>query len=183
MILTLDQLKAIAPKLPVNVAENYLPYINAALEKYEINTALRISAFLAQLMHESVQLTAFEEYASGKAYEGRKDLGNTKLGDGVRYKGRGAIQLTGRANYRQVGQALGVDLENNPTLASDPSLAFLIAGYYWNSRKLNKFADSGIKGFNAITYRINGGYRGKADRLKYYSNIRIVLGIPITATL
>ena len=138
----------------------------------KINTPKRQAAFLAQLAHESVQLRYFEEIASGAAYEGRRDLGNTQPGDGRRYKGRGPIQLTGRANYRAAGHALGINLEANPTRAADPDVGFRVAAWYWSSRNLNSYADSG--NFSAITYRINGGYNGASERLAYY---RRALGV------
>nr|WP_286202492.1 glycoside hydrolase family 19 protein [Comamonas sp. JC664] len=131
-----------------------------------ITTPKRKAAFLAQLAHESGQLRYMEEIASGAAYEGRRDLGNTQPGDGVRYKGRGPIQLTGRANYRAAGRALGIDLEGNPQRAKDPDVAFRIAGWYWSSRNLNTYADAG--NFREVTRRINGGYNGLADREMYY---------------
>jgi len=87
--------------------------LQATLEAYEINTRLRIAHFLGQTCHESAGFRTTEEFASGAAYEGRKDLGNVKKGDGRLYKGRGLLQLTGLANYAEYGKALGVDLENN----------------------------------------------------------------------
>lgn len=175
MQISLYELTQIMPKLPATKAQEYLPHLNAALDEFQINTPLRISAFIAQLAHESVGLTAFEEFASGRAYEGRKDLGNVKVGDGVRYKGRGPIQLTGRANYRQAGKDLGLDLENNPKRAMDLDVAFRIAGWFWNSRKLNKYAD--VRQFDTITKRINGGFNGKEDRDRYYKKACEVLGV------
>ncbi len=166
-------LMKIMPNLSAQKATQYLPHLNAAMAEAGINTPKRQAAFLAQLAHESGQLRYMEEIASGAAYEGRKDLGNTQAGDGRRYKGRGPIQLTGRANYRAAGKALGIDLENNPTRAADPDVAFRIATWYWSSRNLNKYADSGD--FNTITKRINGGYNGAADRNRFYATAKNVL--------
>lgn len=168
------QLQAIMPNLSSAKADEYLPLLNAAMVQGGINTPRRQAAFLAQLAHESGQLRYFEEIASGAAYEGRRDLGNTQPGDGVRYKGRGPIQLTGRHNYRIAGQALGIDLENNPTLAARPDVGFKIAVWYWNSRNLSAQADAG--NFDAITRAINGGYNGKADRDRYWATAKRVLG-------
>ncbi|MFY9226068.1 MAG: glycoside hydrolase family 19 protein [Blastocatellia bacterium] len=173
-MITTEQLRQIMPRLSVDKATTYLPYINEAMKEAEINTPLRQAAFLAQIAHESGELKYFEELASGRAYEGRQDLGNTQPGDGVRFKGRGPIQLTGRANYRSAGAALGVDLENNPDRADDLDIAFRVAAWFWNKRKLSSFADKG--NFDAITYRINGGYNGKEDRDKYYRKASKVLG-------
>lgn len=123
---------------------------------------LRFAHFFAQLGHESGGFSYMEEIASGAAYEGRKDLGNTQPGDGRRYKGRGPIQLTGRANYRDYGRRLGIDLENHPEIAAIPSLGMLTACTYWTVTGLNAFADK--DDVLTITRRINGGTNGLADR-------------------
>nr|WP_224243534.1 glycoside hydrolase family 19 protein [Hyalangium gracile] len=163
---TVEQLRKIMPSLSQAKAEQYLPHINAAMQEAGITTKKQQAAFLAQLGHESGGLRYMEEIASGAAYEGRRDLGNTQPGDGTRFKGRGPIQLTGRANYRAAGKALGLDLENNPRLAADPSVGFRTAAWFWNSRNLNSLAEAG--NFREVTRRINGGYNGLADREAYY---------------
>jgi predicted chitinase len=135
-----------------------------AMKEAGINTVRRIAAFLAQVAHESGNLRYFKELASGRAYEGRRDLGNVNPGDGVKYKGRGPIQVTGRNNYAAAGKALGLDLINKPELAERGDVGFRLAAWFWNTRSLNKFADQGPSGFDTITKRINGGFNGKADR-------------------
>lgn len=170
---SVDQLVAIMPNLSRSRAAQLLPYLNQAMIEGGINTPKRQAAFLAQLAHESVGLTAFEEFASGAAYEGRTDLGNIYPGDGVRYKGRGPIQLTGRANYRAAGRALGLPLEKHPKMAARPSVGFRTAAWFWKSRGLNRYADAG--NFREVTRRINGGYNGYADRLQYYRRALRVL--------
>ncbi|WP_223645713.1 glycoside hydrolase family 19 protein [Corallococcus sp. EGB] len=164
--LTLEQLRSLLPRLPRARAQEVLPHLNDAMSEAGINTPRRQAAFLAQLAHESAEFRYFEELASGRAYERRKDLGNVKPGDGMRYKGRGPIQITGRANYRAAGKALELDLEENPARAADLDVGFRTAAWFWNSRDLNKHADKGE--FDAITRRINGGYNGKASRDTYY---------------
>jgi putative chitinase len=155
----------------------YLQNINDALVEGSINTCLRQAAFLAQLAHESGQLVYMEELASGEAYEGRKDLGNTQPGDGKRYKGRGPIQLTGRANYRAAGQALGLDLEGNPEQVKTPQVGFRVAVWFWTTRKLNDLADQGtLESFRQITKKINGGTNGQADREQYWAKAKNALG-------
>ncbi|MBN1209052.1 MAG: LysM peptidoglycan-binding domain-containing protein [Myxococcaceae bacterium] len=171
---SLQQLKKIMPALSDSKARQVLPHLNAAMAEAKINTPKRQAAFLAQLAHESGQLRYFEEIASGRAYEGRRDLGNTQPGDGVRFKGRGPIQLTGRANYRAAGKALGIDLERNPKRAADIDVGFRTAAWFWNSRGLNKYADAG--NFREVTRRINGGYNGLADREQFYRRALNVLG-------
>lgn len=167
------ELMRIMPGLSSAKAAEYLPHLNAAMKEANITTPQRQAAFLAQLSHESGGLRHMEELASGAAYEGRRDLGNTQPGDGMRFKGRGPIQLTGRANYRAAGRALGIDLENNPGMATRPDVAFRIATWYWSSRNLNQYADRGD--FSSITYRINGGYNGAADRNRLHGIARSVL--------
>jgi predicted chitinase/LysM repeat protein len=171
--LSLSQLKAIMPHLSDARARQTLPHLNKAMAEAHINTPKRQAAFVAQLAHESGEFRYFEELASGRAYEGRKDLGNTHPGDGVRYKGRGPIQLTGRANYRAAGKALGIDLEGHPKRAADVDVGFRTAAWFWNSRSLNKYADAG--NFREVTRRINGGYNGLASREAYYRRALNVL--------
>ena len=124
------------------------------------------------MAHESGELAWFHEFASGMEYDISKNpklakgLGNVNPGDGPRYKGRGPIQLTGRNNYRACGKALGLDLEGNPDIAVQPGVAFRTAGWFWTTRGLNALADQ--SDYRAITKRINGGYNGYADRVKYY---------------
>lgn len=125
----------------------------------------RETHFLAQVAHESGAFHYTRELASGEAYEGRKDLGNTDIGDGVRYKGRGLIQITGRANYQACGDALGVDLISEPEQLEQPLLACRSAGWFWHSRNLNQLADRGD--IKAITKKINGGFNGLPDRIAY----------------
>ncbi|OJH36419.1 LysM peptidoglycan-binding domain-containing protein [Cystobacter ferrugineus] len=170
---SLAQLRRIMPNLSQAKAEQYLPHLNRAMAEAGINTPQRKAAFLAQLAHESGEFRYMEEIASGAAYEGRRDLGNTQPGDGVRFKGRGPIQLTGRNNYRAAGQALGIDLENNPKRAADPDVGFRTAAWFWNSRNLNQYADAG--NFREVTRRINGGYNGLASREAYYQRALDVL--------
>ncbi len=163
---SLADLKRIMPSADSAKAARYLPYLNKAMVEAGITTKPRQAAFLAQLGHESGSLRYMEEIASGAAYEGRRDLGNTQPGDGRRFKGRGPIQLTGRANYAAASKALGIDLINNPSRAADPDVGFRIATWFWQTRGLNALADQG--NFDAITKRINGGYNGKADRDAYH---------------
>lgn len=173
-VLTLAQLRAVMPRLAADRAADVLPYLDAAMREAGIVSPRRMAAFLAQLAHESAELRYFEELASGDAYEGRRDLGNTQSGDGRRYKGRGPIQLTGRANYRDAGEALGVPLEQRPELAATLEVGFRVAGWFWRTRELNELADAGA--FDAITKRINGGYNGKAERDAYHARATAVLG-------
>lgn len=173
--LSLAQLRAIMPKLTAARGAEVLPYLVSAMREAGITSAARQAAFLAQLAHESAELRYFEEIATGAAYEGRTDLGNTQAGDGVRFKGRGPIQLTGRANYRAAGAALGLDLENNPARAAQLDTGFRVAGWYWTTRNLNAKADAGD--FDGITRAINGGLNGKAQRDAYWAKAKQVLGV------
>lgn len=166
-------LKKIAPNAKDQIIDPLVVYLNKYLPKYEVNTYLRICHFLAQAAHESASFQTLKEYASGAAYEGRKDLGNVKTGDGVRYKGRGIFQLTGRANYRTIGQKISMDLENNPELAESPEVSVLTALEYWKSRNLNILADrDDVEG---ITRKINGGLNGFEDRKKYLTRAKSVI--------
>jgi len=127
-----------------------------------IDTRLRIAHFIGQTCHESAGFRTTEEFASGQAYEGRADLGNDRPGDGMRYKGRGLLQLTGRANYRTFGQRLGIDLEAEPERAADPVLSLRIACEFWKKKNLNELCDA--DDIVQVTRRINGGTNGLDDR-------------------
>ena len=135
-----------------------------------LDNSLRLIHFLAQLAHESGNFKYMEEIASGAAYEGRKDLGNVMSGDGVKFKGRGPIQLTGRANYRRYGQQLGIDFESNPEIVAIPSIGLLVACKFWSDNDLNVVADR--DDVTTITRRINGGLNGFEDRKNKLSMIK-----------
>lgn len=134
---------------------------------YDITTTQRIRMFIAQIGHESAQLLYTRELASGKAYEGRKDLGNINDGDGVKFKGRGLIQITGRANYEKLSASFDVDFISNPQLLEEPEWATRSACWWWKAHGLNEIADTGdiIK----ATKRINGGLMGIEDRKRLYA--------------
>jgi putative chitinase len=168
-----EKLRAVMVAAAASQVERYHRPLAAAMARNGIDAPLRVAHFLAQLGHESGDLRYCEEIADGDAYEGRTDLGNTKKGDGRRFKGRGLIQLTGRANYRAYGEARGRDfLEgDNPTLlASDPELAVDVAGWFWATRGLNEPADR--DDLRLITRRINGGYNGLEDRAAHLAQAR-----------
>lgn len=179
--LTVEQLQKCMPALKQAKAAEYLPFLQKAMDEAGINTKLRIAAFLAQLGHESGDFRWMEEIwgptDAQKRYEPpttlATKLGNTQKGDGYRYRGRGPIQLTGRTNYKTAGTALGVDLEKDPDQARTLSVCFRVAAWFWTTRKLNALADTGD--FDGITKRINGGFNGKPDRDKRYSNCLKVL--------
>lgn len=176
MTLTLQQLGSIMPNAKSSGrAAKYLNAINDVMAKYHINTPIRIAHFLAQIAHESGELRYNEEIASGSAYEGRKDLGNTHKGDGKRFKGRGLIQLTGRANYTAFAKATGCDCVNHPELLAQIPWCVETAGWYWNNRKINEAAD--IDAFVTVTRRINGGTNGLTNRQKYLTNAKKTLNI------
>ena len=137
MKITNEFLKEVMPTSTEANRQKYLEWFNYYMPLYEINTDERIAAFIAQIGHESGQLRYSEEIASGKAYEGRKDLGNTQVGDGVKFKGRGLIQITGRSNYEKISKDLGEDFISNPELLATPKYAVQSACWYWNYKKLN----------------------------------------------
>ena len=172
-MITRDMIKAIAPNSKEEIIGPLVKYLNMYMPKYGVDNYLRVCHFLAQAAHESASFRTLEEYASGAAYEGRRDLGNTQRGDGIRYKGRGIFQLTGRANYRDIGKKIGMDLENNPELAESPEVSVLTALEYWKSRNLNKWADE--DNVERITRLINGGLNGFEDRKKYLARCKQVI--------
>jgi putative chitinase len=156
-------------------ANAFINAINRTMDKYLINTQLRQAHFLAQILHESGRLVYVHEIASGVAYEGRKDLGNTQAGDGVKYKGRGLIQITGRANYQTISNDFGIDFITHPEFLETAENAALSAGWFWDKHGLNTLADSDL--LVKITRVINGGQNGIDDRRALLVKAKKVLGI------
>lgn len=175
-LLTLPQLQQAMPYAGPR-ARLYLTPLTDTLTEFGIDTPRRVAHFLAQLAHESGSLRYTRELASGAAYEGRGDLGNTQPGDGMRFKGRGLIQITGRANYGTCSRALYGDerLLQRPELLEDILPACRSAGWYWARANLNPLADT--SDIRRITRAINGGYNGYADRLACYAHACKALGL------
>ena len=185
-MLTAVQLNSIMPRLSDVRNGELLPFLTAAMAEFAINTPARTAAFLAQLAHESGQFRFMEEIWGPTDAQRRYEpvtklsqaLGNTEAGDGKRFKGRGPIQLTGRANYQRFGGLLNVDLLADPLRAATPDVAFRVAGLYWSKKGLNQLADlATADAFKEITRRINGGTNGLADRQAFYAVARTALGV------
>lgn len=180
-MVTENQLRQIMPNLPAAKAALLLPHLNRAMAEYGIDSTLRTAAFVAQLAHESGEFRWMEEIwgptSAQRRYEPVTDLskrlGNTQPGDGKRFKGRGPIQLTGRANYQRFGGLLSIDLVAAPEQAAAPEAAFRVAGLYWKNRGLNELADA--QDFREITRRINGGFNGLEERQRYFERAKAVL--------
>lgn len=176
MPITEQQLLQILPNAG-RKAGVFVPVLNTAMSKYGIVTVQRIATFIAQVGHESGQLRYVREIwgptAQQAGYEGRADLGNTVRGDGSKYRGRGLIQITGRANYAACGEALALDLINHPELLEQPQHASMSAAWFWSTKGLNTLADKGE--FLKITRRINGGVNGLEDRQRLYAQAQKVL--------
>ena len=173
-MITGAQLQSIMPFAKARIPSFVAP-LNGAMHEFHINSPLRQAAFIAQIAHESGELRYVEEIASGIAYEHRKDLGNTQPGDGMKFKGRGLIQITGRNNYHECGKAFGVDLITNPELLETNDPACRSAAWFWASRGLNDLSDRGD--FERITKRINGGLNGYQERLVYHARAKTALGV------
>ena len=160
-------LRAIAPNSKPWVIDGFADALPGLCEKYEINTVGRQAHFIAQCAHESDHFKTTTEYASGAAYEGRKDLGNVNKGDGVRFKGRGLIQLTGRYNYASAGY-----VDDPEAVARFPAAAE-VSGWFWARNKLNQHADK--DDVRAATKAINGGLNGLLDRTAYLGRAKRAL--------
>lgn len=201
--ISIENLRAIMPRLSYSKATQLINPLNSALVEFEINTRLRIAAFLAQLAVESAELTVWEENlnysASGllkifkkyftakqaaqyakqpqkianRVYANRGGNGNESSGDGWKYRGRGPIQITFADNYTKYGSMIGINLLENPDLALRPDVGFRLAGAYWKLNTLNVLADKGD--IVGITKRINDGITGLAERQAFYAKAKTVL--------
>lgn len=164
MQFTLAEYMQLVKGFPRN--EEIVKWLNWIFDYYKIDNPLRVSAFLARIGHESLSFTRVREIASGDAYEGRKDLGNTQKGDGRKFRGRAYIQITGRSNYTILSRVYNKDFVNKPELLEEIEWSAKATGWFWNWKDLNKLADKG--NIKEITRRINGGYNGLVDtQLRY----------------
>ena len=184
--MTKEQLKKIAIYATNKNIDIYTPLLNKYMQEYSIVGLKRQSMFLATIIHESGSFKYTRELASGAAYEGRKDLGNTELGDGTRFKGRGLIQVTGRHWYTEASKDLGLDLLTYPELLEQPEYAVLISCWWWKKNNMNALCDTSdmktkstvtVKGedittdstFLKVTRKVNGGYNGLKDRVEWFN--------------
>lgn len=188
MIITKDQIVAILPG--VSHLDEYFPHLIAGMDRYQISTSpQRAGAYIAQIGEESNRFRSLVEYDSGAAYEGRKDLGNTEPGDGIRFKGRGPLQATGRGMYAWASNSMYADsrLVDHPEQVAQPDIGFMVSAWIWTVAKdLNKVADvpeswihPGPHQYTKLQYiteLINGGQNGYAARLANYNRAKIVLG-------
>jgi putative chitinase len=169
--------------LPTSLPERidtFFPGLTKGMTRYGITSNLQMAHFIAQIGLESGNFLYTEELASGSAYEGRVDLGNTHTGDGRRYKGRGLIQLTGRSNYTAYSKYTGIDYLANPDVVSDdPEVAVDVACWFWFNRDLGPLADK--DDVKAVTKRINGLADGPHthldQRVANLNRAKAVLGI------
>jgi putative chitinase len=173
--LTPAHLRAIMPNIPQNDEVTEFPACCATMRRFDITNKRRAAAWLGNVAKESGELFYTEEIASGAAYEGRVDLGNIHPGDGVRFKGRGYIQITGRANYRRIAQALRIRCVVHPDLLEKMPHRWTTAGYFWKNMSslgnLNVIAEQGNVERTVL------GVRGGPDpqRRVYYDRAMRVL--------
>lgn len=200
MIITVDELKKIAPgskKTNYKHLNGLALWMNIWFPKFDIDTPQEIRHILAQLAHESDSFNAMEEYASGKAYEGRKDLGNIRPGDGFKFKGRGPLQVTGRRNYHLMGVRVGSPMKfiNDPSLLATPEWGVWSACVFWTEKGLldvsnmpdthrlpfKRRIDDGVYDIiqvspvEYISRRVNGGVNGLSERIKFYERTKSVI--------
>lgn len=151
-----------------SISKKHFDNLNDCLDQFKINTISRKRHFLSQIAHESAGLRYFQELASGKAYNGRRDLGNIYPGDGPKFRGAGPIQLTGRANFQALADFIGdrkiIEQGSSYVAANYP---FIASGFWWHKNNMNALCDRGAT-VAQVTKRVNGGYNGLKDRQYYY---------------
>ena len=186
----------------LKIDPEWLEPLNDTFQRYEINTPLRMAAFIGQCSHESgnfkvlhenlnysaerlckVWPSRFPSLEEAKPFHRNPDMiankvysgrmGNNEAGDGALYIGRGCIQPTGKDSYTLAGDALGADFMHSPDLVAIPKYAALTAGWFWNKRGLNKEADA--RDYTAMTKKINGGLIGLDDRVAHINQALAVL--------
>jgi len=203
MLVNINQLNNLFANKKFNV-DNYVDPLNTSMEKYNINTSLRISMFLAQVLFESnyfteivenlnysangllktfpthfnsqqVEMYAYHaEMIGNRVYANRMGNNNEYSGDGYKFRGRGLIQLTGKENYQHLANDLNMTLDNVVNYLEGPYGACMSAAWFWNNHKLNDYADR--KDINGCTKIINGGYNGLEERKQIYNNALKIFG-------
>lgn len=196
MTITLEMLRTVFQKAPTATIAKYVDAVNATCHRFEINTPDRIAAFLSQIGHESAELTAVvenlnysaaaliktfpkyftqqlaEQYArkpemiASRVYANRMGNGGELSGDGWKYRGRGAIQLTGKNNYQAFANEMGMTLDQVVEYLTGAEGAIMSAGWFWHTNSLNRFADN--QDVRGLTRAINGGTNGLAHRQELY---------------
>jgi len=159
---------AIEPRSKPDIRSGLVASMDQCCDHAGLTSKLRLAHFLSQLAHESAGFRYVVEIwgptAAQKRYEGRSDLGNVSKGDGFRFRGRGLIQNTGRANYARLAKVFKVNFEGDPDLMAKFPWAAVTAAEYWRSRNINTFADA--DDVQRVTRLINGGLNGLADRME-----------------
>jgi putative chitinase len=187
----------------LHIGPEWVDALNATFERFDISNPLRQACFIGQCGHECGNFRILEENLNYRAealqklwprrfdvqkaqmcarnpkliantvYSSRMGNRDEASGDGWRFRGRGCIQLTGHANYYHAGQALGVDFVMEPDLVATPMYAAMTAGWFWDTHKINRFADT--RDFIGMTKKINGGTIGLNDRIKHINHALEVL--------
>ena len=172
--LTAELLKKIFSATKADQRNRFIAPFNLFLPHYKITSKVQVAAFLATGGIETDYLRTCEEYASGKAYEGRKDLGNIQPGDGMRFKGHGFFQTTGRFNHKKVTEAtfakLGIDFEEEPRRLTEIEIAVESACIFWRDNNLSKWADK--PDFFGVSGKVN---RGDATKKAMHYDKRLAL--------
>jgi putative chitinase len=172
-------LRKVVPTLSHAQADLIARGLGLAMARYGITTKDRAAMFVAQCAHESAAFSTGTEFASGRAYEGRRDLGNVRPGDGVRFKGRGRIMITGRHNYTHVSKAFRQNFVASPERLGRSPWSELASAWWWKEHGLNQICDRHDKlepRLLACTKRINGGFNGLDDRRRYLRRAMAVKG-------
>lgn len=164
--------------IPMLRAQTWAGPITDAIDRFGVSS---VAMFLAQIGHESGSFQFVRELwgptPAQVRYQGRADLGNLQPGDGFKYRGRGLIQITGRANYRECGENLGLDLISRPELLEVPANAAASAAWFWSSRRIDNIAEpNNDAAFLAVTRKINGGVNGLADRCERWALAKRFVG-------
>ena len=177
MKITEQQIRRIMPKAMSERVKEFVKSFNDYSEQFGIDTPLRVAHYIAQVAHETGELKWLEEIASGQKYEGRKDLGNTQPGDGKRFKGRGYLQCTGRANYQAYqdsGYCVGDLMAHPEWLAKQPGCQ-KASMWFWKRNNLNKYADA--DDCRSVTKKINGGHNSYSQRAYHTRVAKTVFGV------